>query len=45
MFVFDAEESPDAPAKDFGEGDEEAEKSRMLQIVRKESVEDPVESK
>lgn len=30
MFVLDAEESPDAPAKDFGESDEEAEKGRML---------------
>lgn len=45
MLVFDTKECPDASAADFGEADEKAEKSGMLDVVGENGVEDPIKTK
>lgn len=44
VFVLDAEDGPDAAADDFGEGDEEGNHGRVLDVVGVDGVEDPVEA-
>ena len=44
MFVFDAEEGPDASSADLGEGDEEGEEGGVLDVRAVDCVEDPVEA-
>lgn len=45
MFVFDTEQRPYPSAADFGEADEKAEKSGVLEVVGEEGIEDPIKTK